>query len=181
MPQRVVKRDAKMLSRKEAKFVAEYAVNDSPNQAAIAAGYQGIGSLLKRPHVVKAIKQTLGKIMSKKKVTAERVIEEMAKIAFANIDDHIDDEYRIYAQKASRRKMAAVQSVTTDTRIETNSEGKKIAEIEKVSLKMYDKQKALDSLARHFGLFNDKLELTGDLAERLTRANDRVGDNDATD
>ena len=51
--------------------------------------------------------------------------------------------------------------------------------VKKVRFKMGDKKSALDSLARHFGMFNDKLDISGEvsLVERLqagrARANKR--------
>lgn len=44
-------------------------------------------------------------------------------------------------------------------------------------VKTLDRQKALDNVARHLGMFNDKLELnvTGSLADRLARARNRNG------
>ena len=42
---------------------------------------------------------------------------------------------------------------------------------------MADREKALENVARHLGMFNDKLEvnMTGPLAERLARAKARNG------
>ncbi len=42
---------------------------------------------------------------------------------------------------------------------------------------MADREKALENVARHLGMFNDKLEVnvTGPLAERLARARARNG------
>jgi phage terminase small subunit len=46
------------------------------------------------------------------------------------------------------------------------------------TLKLADKSKALDQLARHLSLYNDKLEVTGvdALADRLARANKRASE-----
>ena len=48
---------------------------------------------------------------------------------------------------------------------------------EVLKLRLADKRAALDSVARHLGMFNDKLDLnvTGPLAERLARARARNG------
>lgn len=172
---RTEKRDEKMLTVKEAKFVSEYLADPDSNrlQAALKSGHKTLGSLMKRPHVVKELKARMKKIMSKKQVTAERVVEELARIAFANIDDFVDDDYRIQ-QRPSRRKMAAVQEVTTETIID-RSGGKDAdpedrEDVKRVKMKMYSKLDALDKLGRHFGIYNDSIEITSELGERLDRA-----------
>lgn len=174
---RIQKRDEKMLTPKEARFVAEYIADPDSNQtrAAKAAGFSSAQGLLKRPQIRKAIEQHMGKIMAKKAVTGERVVEELAKIAFANIDDFVDDEYRIL-DKPSRKKMAAVQEVTTETIIDRRKDidPEDREDVKRVKMKMYSKLDALNSLGRHFGLFTDKVEVVGDLGERLDRAFDRL-------
>lgn len=175
MKKRTEPRDEKMLTRQEAEFVGYYieggGARGSVAACARKAGFSSGSGLLQRPHIRAEIKKRLGRVMAKKEVTAERVIEEFAKIAFANIDDFVDDEYRIQS-RPSRKKMAAVQEVTTETYYE--GRGEDAEQVKRVKLKMYSKLDALNSLARHFGLFNDKLEVSGDLGERLDRAFQRL-------
>lgn len=174
MTERTEKRNDKMLTAREAAFVAYYVegggVRSTITDCAKRAGFKSSSGLLQRPHVRAEIKRLLGRVMAKKQITAERVIEELGKIAFANIDDFVDDDYHILA-KPGRKKMAAVESVATTTRrMGDESE----ATVTNVKLKMCSKLDALNALGRHFGLFTDKVELTGDLAERLRRAQDRL-------
>lgn len=172
---RTEKRDDKMLTAKEAAFVAAYITDPDGNQtrAAKAAGFSSAQGLMKRPHVRKEIGKRMNKAMAKKQITAERVVEELGKIAFANIDDFVDDEYRI-EDKPSRKKMAAVQEVTTETLLAPlDKDGNPLPgkdDVKRVKLKMYSKLDALDKLGRHFKLFTDKVELSGGLAERMERA-----------
>jgi phage terminase small subunit len=169
-----------MLTPKQAKFVAYYLEFSDATKAAHAAGYKNPQGLLKRPAIRKEVKRRMGKVMSKKQITAERVAEELGKIAFANIDDFVDDEYRIVG-KPNRRKMAAVQEVTTETIIDRRRDidPEDREDVKKTKLKMYSKLDALNSLGRHFGMFTDKVEVSGDLAERLNRAYDRLSDEGA--
>lgn len=173
--QRTEPRNDKMLTPAEAAFVGYYLETGGEKTtlkaAAQKAGFQSATGLLKRPAVRKEIERRMGKVMAKKQITAERVVEELGKIAFANIDDFVDDEYRI-REKPGRRKMAAVQEVTTDTYFE--GKGEDAEEVKRVKVKMYSKLDALNSLGRHFGLFTDKVELSGDLGERLDRAFERL-------
>ena len=172
---RTQKRDEKMLTPKEAKFVAAYLETSNATEAAKRAGFSSSQGLLKRPQIRKEIEARMGKIMSKKEVTAERVVEELAKIAFANIDDFVDDEYRIQP-KPKRKAMAAVQEVTTETIVDRRKDidPEDREDVKRVKMKMYSKLDALNSLGRHFGIFTDKVEVSGDLGERLDRAFDRL-------
>lgn len=172
---RIERRDEKMLTPKEAKFVAAYLETSNATEAAKRAGYRSAQGLLKRPQIRKELKARMGKVMAKKEVTAERVVEELAKIAFANIDDFVDDEYRV-KPKPKRRAMAAVQEVTTETFVDRRKDvddGDK-EDVKRVKMKMYSKLDALNSLGRHFGIFTDKVEVSGDLGERLDRAFDKL-------
>jgi phage terminase small subunit len=173
-------RNDKMLTPKEAAFVAFYlesgATKATLSDCAKRAGFPSAAGLLKRPAIRKEIESRMGKVMAKKQITAERVVEELGKIAFANIDDFVDDEYRIRG-KPGRRKMAAVQEVTTDTYFE--GKGEDAEEVKRVKLKMYSKLDALGQLGRHFGLFTDKVELSGDLGDRLDRAFARLAEEGA--
>ena len=44
--------------------------------------------------------------------------------------------------------------------------------IEEREVKLYDKLKALDMLGRHLGMYNDKLELSGQLVKIVDDIND---------
>lgn len=168
-----------MLTRQEADFVAYYVegggVRNTVTDCAKRAGFKSGNGLLKRPHVKAEIQRRLGRVMAKKEITAERVIAELGNIAFANIDDFVDDDYRILS-RPSRKKMAAVQEVTTEVLLDRRKEvpAAEKEDVKRVKLKMYSKLDALNSLARHFGLFQDKLEVSGDLGERLDRAFERL-------
>lgn len=179
MGARIPRRDEDMLTPKEAAFVGYYLECSNAKQAALAAGYKSASGLLKRPRIRKVVTERMGAIMAKKEITAERVVAELGRIAFANIDDFVDDDYRI-TSKPSRKKMAAVQEVTTETILGFDKDGEPdTPDVKKVKMKMYSKLDALDKLGRHFGLFKDKVELSGDLGERLDRAFQRLSDQGA--
>ncbi len=79
--------------------------------------------------------------MTKRKISPERVLQELAAIAFARVPDYMDEEGNLRAElKPSQR--AAIAS------IEKSSTG--------VKVKFYDKMKALELLGKHFGLFDGK-------------------------
>ena len=178
---RTPKRDERMLTPKEAVFVSHYLKNDTVKDAAAKAGLSPSG-LLKRPAIARELKKRMGRVMAKNEITADRVIKELGKIAFANIDDFVDDEYRVQS-KPSRKRMAAVQEVTTEVILAPlDKEGDPIAgkeDVKRVKMKMYSKLDALDKLGRHFKLFTDKVEISGNLAERLDRAYDKLAEQGA--
>lgn len=150
---------ARKLSPKQAAFVAEYLIDLNATQAAIRAGYSEksadkIGAqLLGKTRVREAIEKSQAKRTERTEVTADRVVTELAKIAFADPRDLMEwgpdglmlKDCRIIPDVAA----AAVAEV---------SEGK-----DGMKLKKLDKLKALELLGRHLGMFTDKVEMSGDL------------------
>ena len=75
---------------------------------------------------------------------------------------------------------ATVSSIEVVTR---KVPGGEEAEVEHVAkIKTWDKQTALVNIGRHLGMFTDKIEHSGaiDLAERLRKAQERLGGLDAS-
>lgn len=89
-------------------------------------------------------------------VTKDLVIAELASLAFSNIKDFIewdDSGVRVKASAMLTREMArAIQSVSV-----REWQGGPVAR--SVQVKLYDKQKALESLCKYLGLFVTKLEI----------------------
>ena len=82
------------MTPKQECFVHEYLIDLNAKQAAIRAGYsrkdpsrQGI-RLLRMPAVAKAIAAAKAERASRLAITAERVLAEYARIAFANMADY---------------------------------------------------------------------------------------------
>jgi len=144
------------LTLRQQRFVAEYPVDLDAKAAAIRAGYvpgkaQATGAaLLRMPAIAEAIEKALAMRKDQTRVTADRVIEEYARIAFADIRHFLD--------------WGPNGEVTLRPR-ETLSEwdAGAIADIEPpggngkgARLKLHDKKAALDALARHLGLFDPR-------------------------
>jgi len=85
-------------------------------------------------------------------INADRVLIELAKIAFANADDIIESKDATLKENASRDDLAAIQSIKVKTFGEDGVERE---------IKLADKLKALDMLGRHLGMWNDKLQVSG--------------------
>ena len=107
--------------------------------------------LLKNVKVVTYIEKRMQDRQKRTEVTQDRVIEELAAIAFARATD--------FAQIVNGNV------VLTDTADLTESQTKAIAGIKEgkfgIELKLNDKEKALELLGRHLGMFKDKLEVSG--------------------
>ena len=149
------------LTEKQKRFVEEYLIDLNATASAIRAGYSvknadNIGSeLLGKTRVAAEIERARAAQARRTGVTADRVIAELAKIAFANITDVADLDAATMAEGSCRDDTAAIQSVKVK-RIPTED-----GEIIEREIKLYDKCAALDKLARHLGLYNDKMKLEG--------------------
>jgi phage terminase small subunit len=104
---------------------------------------------------VEAAKETIA--------TAARVLEEMAKLAFANMADFFmvgtDGAPRLDWGSLTRDQKAALQEVTCD--IFTDGRGDDAREVRRVKFRLADKRAVLVDLGRHLGLFKEKVEHSG--------------------
>lgn len=157
------------LTAKQQAFVREYLIDLNATQAAVRAGYsektaKEIGhENLTKPHIAEAIAAAQEQRAARTEITADMVLREYAKLAFANITD--------YVKVAEHETMSGGEPVTF-TRVEVfGTDGipadkmAAVSEIketkEGIAVKLHDKKGALDSLARHLGMFNDKLQIEG--------------------
>lgn len=166
------------LTPKQQRFVDEYTIDYNAKNAAIRAGYapntaQEQGSrLLSYVKVKKAVQEKQNEQKERCAITADRVLNEYAKIAFCDTRMFFNDDGTIRPVSAWTEEMAAC--VGGLDVIETGSDEGKSTVLKKI--KLIDRRGALDSLARHLGLFRDKveIEINEPLAERLMRAKNRA-------
>ena len=87
------------LTKKQQLFVDEYLIDLNATQAAIRAGYsvssaRDIGcENLTKPNIQEAIAKAMAERSRRTGVNQDRVVLELAKIAFANIADVVDVNY----------------------------------------------------------------------------------------
>lgn len=148
------------LSHKQALFVEEYLVDLNPAGAARRAGYspncaaQTGAALLTSKSVANAIDTALAKGAS---VTRPRIIQELARIAFANAGDYFEWSDKGIKIKHSNTLTDDQRAAVCEVR-QTASKG----EITSVSVRFSDKMAALDKLARITRLLKtETLEVTG--------------------
>lgn len=148
------------MTKKQKRFVEEYLIDLNATQAAIRAGYspdsaKEIGSEnLTKPDIAKAVDQAIAERSRRTGVNADRVVRELAKIAFVNAGEVVDLDTALLMDKISEDDMAAIQSVKVKTFGEDGIERE---------VKLADKLKALELLGKHLGLFKDKVEINGNV------------------
>lgn len=161
----------KPLSAKRTRFVAEYLVDLNARQAAIRAGYspktaevQG-PRLLGNAQVSAAIQAGQRKKLAKLEITAERVLMEVARIAFSDIRAWFDDQGRLKPiADLSDDVAAALGSVELQREKTRTIAGETVTTVLEdcvVKVKAWDKGRALELLAKHFGLVKERVEHSG--------------------
>ena len=142
---------------------AEYLIDLNATQAAIRAGYsvKTAGSIgdenLKKPEINSAIAKEMAKRSKRTGVNQDRVVLELAKIAFVNASDVIDADTATVKDDATADDTAAIQSIKVKVFPTKDGEG-----VER-EIKLGDKLKALELLGKHLGMWNDKFDLNVNL------------------
>lgn len=107
--------------------------------------------MLTNANVAKYIAERMQDRQKRTEITQDRVLQELAAIAFAKATDYaeVKDE----------------QVIIKDTKKLDEQQTRAIAGIEEgkfgIKVKLNDKEKALELLGRHLGMFKDKLEVSG--------------------
>ncbi len=162
------------MTKKQKRFVEEYLIDLNATQAAIRAGYKAgnaqraseIGSeLLQKTPVADAISKAMAERSRRTGVSADRVIQELAKLAFVNASEVINTEDATLKRNAAPEDTAAIQSVKVKTFGEDGIERE---------IKMADKIRALELLGKHLGMFRDKVELSGGLDLEKSKLDDLI-------
>lgn len=144
------------LTPKQKRFVDEYLVDLNATQAAIRAGYKSTNAdtvaaqLLSKTWVSEAVKQAMNKREQRTEITQDRVLQQLAKIAFADIKNTVEWDGNDIRIRPSEEVDGTIIASITQTEIKG---------IVSKEIKLNDRMKALDLLGRHLGLFNDKLKL----------------------
>ena len=109
------------LNEKQKQFVREYLIDLNATQAAIRAGYsektarsQG-QRLLTHVDIAAAIKVAQDERIERTEITADRVLEELAKIGFSNMQDYIrttgEGDAFVDLSALTREQAAAISEV----------------------------------------------------------------------
>lgn len=148
----------KELTPKQKRFVEEYVVDLNGTQAAIRAGFNAQtanvrgSQLLALDHVRAAIDEAIRERSIRAGITADRVLEELSRIAFSDVGNYVE-----YGPDGVRIK----DSADVDTRALSEVSEVETKAGKNTKFKLYDKVAALDKLGRHLGLFNERVEVSG--------------------
>lgn len=157
------------LNLKQIKFIEAYLVEMHAAKAAIEAGYSKrsastIGHmLLKKANVQAEIERRRSISAEKAQITVDRVLAEYARIGFANMGDFMtwDDEVGtalVSSKKLPEDKKAAVQKIKV-TKRRNYERGQLLDETIETEIRLHDKIKALDSIAKHLGMFETEEQI----------------------
>lgn len=146
------------LTEKQQRFVDEYLIDLNATQAAIRAGYsvktateQGCQNLTKL-NISQAISERMAGRSKRTGVNQDRVVQELAKVAFIKMTDVVDPNGKI-KDTASEDDLSCIESIKykhsdTDSGYSVERE-----------VKVASKLKALELLGKHLGMWNDKLDV----------------------
>lgn len=148
---------AKKLTPKQKLFVKEYIVDFNATRAAKAAGYSpdtaySIASeLLKKLEIQEALQKEMDKRAKRVEVSQDFVLEQLRKIAGADIKDYVEyeEDGNLRFKPYSDIDGQAVAEIS----VMTSSVGTKR------KVKLHDKMKALELLMRHLGMYKDVVSL----------------------
>ena len=173
MPSRKVKlydpTKGKMTPRQK-RFVQEYLIDLNATQACIRAGYakgksaevQG-SVLLGNPKVAEAVVKAQEKAAARHEVTLDRIIAELAKLGFSNMQDYMrvgpDGDPVLDFSRLTREQAAALTEVTVEDFVDGRGEDARA--VRRVKFKLADKRAALVDLGKHLGGFAERRELSG--------------------
>ena len=147
------------LPPKQALFVQEYLRDLNATQAAIRAGYSShtaqeqASRLLSRVMIQNAITQAQAQRAQRMQVDADHVLLELARLGFANVQRLYDAHGALLPVHQWPPDVApAVRLVTTKELFETTAEGERVLIGYLREVRLHEKTKPLDLLARHLGL-----------------------------
>jgi len=151
------------LTPKQAAFVQEYLLDLNATQAAIRAGYSAKTAdvagprLLGNVRIAGEVQAALEARAERTQITADRVLAELAAIAFSDLRDvatwgadslALIDSSELTEDAA--HALREVVAITTQTEHGTST---------RLGVKSHDKLKALDMIGKHLGMFREKLDI----------------------
>jgi phage terminase small subunit len=155
------------LTPRQAKFVSHFLRYGNAAKAAIAAGVskksggQWANRTLKLEHVAEVLKKRQAAMQNRIEVTAERVLQELARIGFARMPD--------FAEWGARGvKLRDSKQLTEDQGAAVAQITQKSGNTREISIKLHDKVGALSLLGKSLGMFQDRVKI--DNPEEVARA-----------
>jgi phage terminase small subunit len=148
---------AKLTDRQQ-RFVEEYLIDLNATQAAVRAGYsaktadQQGSRMLANVKVQQAVAEQMAERSKRTGINQDRVVMELARIAFVKMTDIVDEDGRI-RDDAAEDDVACIESIKYK-RSESDT-----GSSEERETKIASKLKALELLGKHLGMWNDKVDV----------------------
>ena len=158
------------LREKQQRFVEEYLIDLNGTQAAIRAGYSPKTANVQAARLLTnvSIKMEIDKAIAERSrrtgVTQDRVIDELAKLAFVKITDIVDKDVEI-KEDVSDEDLACIESMKIK-----KYESDAGVSIER-EVKIFSKLNALRDLGKHLGMFKDNVEISASEEQKNTLDN----------
>lgn len=146
------------INEKQRRFVEEYLIDLNGTQAAIRAGYSAKTAdvqacrLLRNAKIQQVISERMAERSKRTGVNQDRVVLELARVAFVKMTDIVDSEGCV-KDSATDDDLACIESVKFKS-----SESDTGSSVER-EVKIGSKLKALELLGKHLGMWNDKLDV----------------------
>jgi len=168
-------------SKKQRLFVAEYLVDLNATQAAIRAGYSAkradsIGyEILRKPEIAEAIQKAMADREKRTEITSDRVLNELAKIGFG-------DPRAVMKWGPGGVSLRESSELTDEEAAFVSEVSESFSENGRtLKLKTNDKIRALELIARHLGMFKERVELEGTLTTKSAFVHIFLPDNGRND
>ena len=170
--------EKKKLTPRQQKFADYYIELGNATEAYKRAGYKASGNsaeaaaarMLRNVKVKSYIDKRQKDLAQKTGITQERVVEELARIGFAKLTNFVEyrTEKTIVGRDEETGEPIIGYDVLTDVKDSKEVDGSVISEISRgrdgtFKFKLHDKVKALDMIARHLGMYKDKVEHSGEV------------------
>jgi phage terminase small subunit len=176
---------AKPLTDQQGRFVEEYLLDMNAQAAAIRAGYSPTGqgfysAVLARPNVRAAVDAAIAERVARTRVSADQVLGELGKVAFANMCDYVfvgaDGVARLDLARLDRETGAAVSRLSVE--YFKGADGQDTGRLRRVQVTLGDKRAALREMARHLGMYRDQVDVavTGPTPIYVVTGVPRAGD-----
>jgi phage terminase small subunit len=157
--------DKDALNDQQERFCLEYLKDLNGKQAAIRAGYSEASAesqasrLLSNAKVASRVAELKAKQFGQIELSAARVLQELARLAMVDLSEAYDENGRLKSMKEIPEEVRrAIAGVEVFEEFEGRGEDRvKVGDTVKV--KLFDKTRALELLAKHFKLLTDKVDL----------------------
>ena len=152
----------KGVEAKQFLFAKEYAIDANGTRAAMAAGYttDPAGAAVTASRLLGDIKirQEIDRHIESQIETANVskaiVVREIARVAMSDVTEMLDEDGSITnLKRLPKGQRIALNSVTVEERTERGRDGSAPTIVRTTKVRMHDKIKALDQLARMMGLY----------------------------